>query len=104
MRDAQHVPTARRTRRSKVTIRKASADVYAATIDDKVAMKIGPGDWSPNMVGAAGGAGGAYKGGVGRCQRMGTGLPIWWVLLVKGGGGLLRCGARVAVQVGRGDW
>jgi len=37
--------------RSKVTIRKASADVYAATIDDKLAMKIGPGDWSPNMVG-----------------------------------------------------
>lgn len=37
--------------RSKVTIRKAAGDVYAATIDDKVAMKIGPGDWSPNSVG-----------------------------------------------------
>jgi len=35
--------------RSKVTVRKAAGDVYAATIDDKVAMKIGRGDWSPNM-------------------------------------------------------
>jgi alpha-amylase len=37
--------------RSKVTIRKAAADVYACTIDDKLAMKIGPGDWSPNSAG-----------------------------------------------------
>ena len=37
--------------RSKVTVRKAAAEVYAATIDDKVAMKIGPGDWSPNHAG-----------------------------------------------------
>jgi alpha-amylase len=28
-----------------VTVRKAAGDVYAATIDDKIAMKIGPGDW-----------------------------------------------------------
>lgn len=35
--------------RSKVTVRKATADVYAATIDDKIAMKIGPGDWSPSQ-------------------------------------------------------
>lgn len=34
--------------RSKVTIRRATGDVYAATIDDNVAMKIGHGDWSPN--------------------------------------------------------
>ncbi|KAG1659688.1 hypothetical protein FOA52_004327 [Chlamydomonas sp. UWO 241] len=34
--------------RSKVTVRKATADVYAATIDDKIAMKIGPGDWAPS--------------------------------------------------------
>lgn len=34
--------------RSKVTVRKAYADVYAATVDDRVAVKIGPGDWSPN--------------------------------------------------------
>lgn len=33
--------------RSKVTVRKAATDVYAATIDDKLAMKIGSGDWSP---------------------------------------------------------
>ena len=31
--------------RSKVTVKKAAGDVYAATIDDKIAMKIGPGDW-----------------------------------------------------------
>lgn len=34
--------------RSKVFVRAARADVYAATIDDRVALKIGPGDWSPN--------------------------------------------------------
>lgn len=34
--------------RSKVTIKKAAVDVYGAIIDDKVAMKIGPGDWTPN--------------------------------------------------------
>ena len=28
-----------------MTVRKAAGDVYAATIDDKIAMKIGPGDW-----------------------------------------------------------
>ncbi|KAJ9522476.1 hypothetical protein QJQ45_008233 [Haematococcus lacustris] len=37
--------------RSKVTVRKATADVYAATIDDKIAMKIGSGDWSPKSSG-----------------------------------------------------
>lgn len=37
--------------RSKVTVRKATADVYAASIDDKVAMKIGSGDWSPQSTG-----------------------------------------------------
>jgi Alpha-amylase C-terminal beta-sheet domain len=35
--------------RAKVTVRKAAGDVYAATINDKVAVKIGRGDWSPNM-------------------------------------------------------
>lgn len=34
--------------RSKVQVKKATADVYAALIDEKVAVKIGPGDWSPN--------------------------------------------------------
>ena len=33
--------------RSKVVIRVAVGTVYAATIDDAVAIKIGPGDWSP---------------------------------------------------------
>mmetsp|Transcript_15218 Transcript_15218/g.26374 ORF Transcript_15218/g.26374 Transcript_15218/m.26374 type:complete len:244 (+) Transcript_15218:26-757(+) len=35
------------TSRSKVVVRKAVAECYAATIDDKLAMKIGSGDWSP---------------------------------------------------------
>ena len=33
--------------RSVVDIRAADAGRYAAVIDDRVAMKIGPGDWSP---------------------------------------------------------
>lgn len=35
--------------RAKVTVRKAAGDVYAATINDSIAIKIGRGDWSPNM-------------------------------------------------------
>lgn len=35
---------------SQVVIQKASSDVYAASIDNKIAMKVGPGDWSPEMV------------------------------------------------------
>ena len=35
--------------RSKVVIRRATADCYAALIDDKLAMKMGHGDWSPNQ-------------------------------------------------------
>lgn len=34
--------------RSKVVVRAATADCYAATVDDKIAMKIGHGAWSPN--------------------------------------------------------
>jgi alpha-amylase len=34
--------------RAKVQVRKAAGDVYAATINDKIAVKIGRGDWSPN--------------------------------------------------------
>lgn len=34
--------------RSKVVIRRATADCYAALIDDKLAMKMGHGDYSPN--------------------------------------------------------
>jgi len=32
---------------AQVNVRKATAEVYAATIDDKIAMKIGPGSWEP---------------------------------------------------------
>jgi alpha-amylase len=31
----------------QVVILKATVDTYAATVDNKVAMKVGPGDWSP---------------------------------------------------------
>ncbi|GBF99921.1 glycoside hydrolase [Raphidocelis subcapitata] len=34
--------------RSKVAVRRAAPDVYAATIDDRVAVKLGAGAWSPN--------------------------------------------------------
>ena len=37
--------------RSAVKIQRAAAAVYAATIDDRVAVKIGPGDWSPDAAG-----------------------------------------------------
>mmetsp|Transcript_13195 Transcript_13195/g.27873 ORF Transcript_13195/g.27873 Transcript_13195/m.27873 type:complete len:729 (-) Transcript_13195:1725-3911(-) len=37
--------------RSKVKISKAVAEVYAAVVDDKVAVKIGPGDYTPNAGG-----------------------------------------------------
>ena len=33
--------------RVQVTILKAATDVYAATVDKKLAMKVGWGDWSP---------------------------------------------------------
>lgn len=35
----------------QVKVNLATSDVYAATIDDKLAMKIGHGDWSPNRDG-----------------------------------------------------
>ncbi|MEW5307361.1 MAG: hypothetical protein WDW36_009765 [Sanguina aurantia] len=37
--------------RSKVVVKKAVNDMYAATIDDKIAVKIGYGDWSPKSAG-----------------------------------------------------
>ncbi|PRW34079.1 glycoside hydrolase isoform A [Chlorella sorokiniana] len=37
--------------KSEVAIRKAYNELYAAVIDKKVAMKIGPADWSPNSDG-----------------------------------------------------
>ena len=30
---------------------KATADCYAATVDNRIAVKIGPGDWSPESAG-----------------------------------------------------
>jgi len=33
--------------RSKVKVCEAREDVYGAIIDDRLAMKIGPGDWKP---------------------------------------------------------
>lgn len=37
--------------RSAVKIQRAAAGVYAATVDDRVAVKIGPSDWSPSAAG-----------------------------------------------------
>ena len=37
--------------RSTVTIVKGTANLYAATVDGKIAMKIGGGDWSPGSAG-----------------------------------------------------
>lgn len=31
----------------QVIVAKAASDVYAASIDKKIAMKVGHGDWSP---------------------------------------------------------
>ncbi|CAL5228346.1 g11459 [Coccomyxa viridis] len=36
---------------SQVEIREANEEVYAATVDDKLAMKIGPGAWEPSKAG-----------------------------------------------------
>mmetsp|Transcript_2757 Transcript_2757/g.7000 ORF Transcript_2757/g.7000 Transcript_2757/m.7000 type:complete len:119 (-) Transcript_2757:124-480(-) len=38
--------------RSQVHILKANSGVYAAQIDDRVVVKIGPGEWSPNNPGS----------------------------------------------------
>ena len=56
--------------RSKVTVRKAAADVYAATVDDKLAMKIGRGDWSP-------GAAGVNVGREWRLAVTGQNVAVW---------------------------
>ncbi|DBA93091.1 TPA: Alpha-amylase [Trebouxia sp. C0005] len=34
--------------RSKVVVHKATNDVYAASVDKKIAVKVGPGNWSPH--------------------------------------------------------
>jgi alpha-amylase len=34
-------------------IREANTDTYAATVDDKVAVKIGPGSWDPSKAGVS---------------------------------------------------
>ena len=35
----------------QVQVHKASSDTYAASIDSKIAMKVGWGNWSPNEEG-----------------------------------------------------
>lgn len=54
--------------RSKVTVRRATNDVYAATIDDKVAMKMGHGDWSPNH---------SQLGGTWKSTASGPNFCVW---------------------------
>lgn len=36
--------------RSEVKILKASGDLYVATVDDKVCVKLGPADWEPKGI------------------------------------------------------
>ena len=31
-----------------MVVHKATADVYAASVDKKIAVKVGPGNWSPH--------------------------------------------------------
>eukprot|EP00951_Prasinocladus_malaysianus_P001487 scaffold10289_cov45-Prasinocladus_malaysianus.AAC.1 len=52
----------------QVVVAKATADVYAATLDDKVHMKIGHGEWSPNS--------GNVPGNWERCVS-GKGFCVW---------------------------
>ena len=35
----------------QVLVHKATADCYAASVDNRIAIKIGPGDWSPESAG-----------------------------------------------------
>lgn len=58
--------------RSAVVVRKAAADVYAATVDGSVAVKIGRGDWSPEK--------GKVEAPDGRRWRLslsGSGWAVW---------------------------
>lgn len=59
--------------RSKVSVKKAAGDVYAATIDDKIAVKIGPGDWSPNSSGVK------INGKDMKSVSSGNGYAVWEV-------------------------
>lgn len=37
----------------QVDIREASGELYAAVVDSRLAVKLGPGDWTPESEGAA---------------------------------------------------
>ena len=51
----------------QVSVKKAAGDVYAAIIDEKLAVKLGPGDWSPNT--------GPVK--TWKLASSGTGFAVW---------------------------
>ena len=58
--------------RSEVKILSANADVYAACVDEKVYLKLGPGDHSPSWEG----------GYLGRCWELvcsGEGFAVWQI-------------------------
>jgi len=57
--------------RSTVAIQVAMDSVYAALIDDKLAMKIGYGDWSPNAANVL------EKGGQWKRKVEGPGYAVW---------------------------
>ncbi|MEW5305901.1 MAG: hypothetical protein WDW36_008413 [Sanguina aurantia] len=59
--------------RSKVVIKKAVNDVYAAVVDDKLVVKLGRGDWSPS------GAGLLLQGQQPQMASCGLNFAVWEV-------------------------
>ena len=57
--------------RSSVEIVVAQVGLYAALVDGKVAVKIGPGDWSPNQAGCLG------PEVHWKCAVSGPGFAVW---------------------------
>ena len=58
--------------RSEVKILLASADVYAACVDEKVYLKLGPGDHSPSWEGG-------YLGRAWELVCSGEGFAVWQI-------------------------
>ena len=64
--------------RSSVKVLKATADCYAACVDDKLCMKIGDGEWSPNSTNVAPPQGMEdVANGRWQVQVSGSGFAVW---------------------------
>ncbi len=57
---------------TQVCVREANDACYAATVDDKVAVRIGAGDWDPSKAGMDAGQGAAWALAV-----AGPGFAVW---------------------------